>query len=328
MSAVRWQRDQAVALVDPLAVDALGGHVLVLEGITAEDDRDLEWCTRAPCVVIGCTPSGEPPSEAVDVVLVGDQVDRELDALVARIGEQRRAARVLVDVLRAMPALDAPAGLVLESLAYSMLLAGPDFAAWLATRPEATPRRFDGPAVRAERSGAELRLTLARPENRNAFSAAMRDALYEALTLAVVDDSVERVVLDGEGPVFSSGGDLGEFGTAADVVRAHEVRTRRSVGRLLADLAPRVTVQLRGACVGAGVELSAFAGRVVADPGTTFRLPEVGMGLIPGAGGTVSVTRRIGREQAARFALLGEPIDAEEALALGLVDEIAPVPIS
>lgn len=327
MSAVRWQRDQAVALVDPLAVDALAGHVLVLEGITADDDHDLDWCAQAPCVVIGCTPSGEPPSDAVDVALVGAQVERDLDALVARTLEQPRAARVLVDVLRAMPALDVAAGLVLESLAYSMLLAGPDFAAWLATRPAPTSRRFAGPAVRAERDGAELRLTLARPENRNAFSAAMRDALYEALTLAVVDDSVEQVVLAGDGPVFSSGGDLTEFGTAEDVVRAHAIRTRRSVGRLVAALSSRVTVHAQGACVGAGVELSAFAGRVVADPGTTFRLPEVAMGLIPGAGGTVSVTRRIGRQQAARFALLGEAIDAEEALALGLVDELAPVPL-
>lgn len=326
MSAVRWQRDQAVALVDPLALDALAGHVLVVEGVTADDDGDLDWCAQAPCVVVGCTPSGEPPPEAVDVALVGAQVDRELDVLVDRIGTQPRASRVLVDVLRAMPSLDVPAGLTLESLAYSMLLAGPDFAAWLAGRPAPSPRRFDGPAVRAERDDAELRLTLARPENRNAFSAAVRDALYEALTLAVVDDTVERVVLAGEGPVFSSGGDLTEFGTADDVVRAHAVRTRRSVGRLVAALAPKVTAHVQGACVGAGVELSAFAGRVVADPGTTFRLPEVAMGLIPGAGGTVSVTRRIGRQQAARFALLGEAIDAEHALALGLVDEIAPVP--
>ena len=83
-------------------------------------------------------------------------------------------------------------------------------------------------------------------------------------------------------------------------------------------------MHVHGTCVGAGVELPAFAARVVADPETTFRLPEVGMGLIPGAGGTVSITRRIGRQQTACLALLGEAIDATEALALGLVDEIDP----
>lgn len=323
MSAVRWDRDQAVTFVDPLAVDALGDHVLVLDGVTGDDDADLDWCRRSPCVVVGCTPSGSPPSEAVDVALVGEQVDRELDAVLARIAEQPHASRVLVDVLRVVAGLDVDAGLAVESLAYSMLLAGPDFASWLSERPARPSPRFDGPPVRVERDGPELRVTLARPENRNAFSATMRDALFEALTLAEVDDSIERVVLAGDGPVFSSGGDLTEFGTAVDVVVAHEIRTRRSIGRLLAGLRPTVTAFVQGSCVGAGVELSAFADRVVADPGTTFRLPEVGMGLIPGAGGTVSVTRRIGRQQAARLALLGESVDAEAALALGLVDEVA-----
>lgn len=79
---------------------------------------------------------------------------------------------------------------------------------------------------------------------------------------------------------------------------------------------------VQGPCVGAGVELSAFAGRVIADPHTTFRLPEISMGLIPGAGGTVSISRRIGRQRTARLAILGEPMGAAEALAYGLIDEI------
>ncbi|HLT69358.1 MAG TPA: enoyl-CoA hydratase/isomerase family protein, partial [Acidimicrobiales bacterium] len=72
----------------------------------------------------------------------------------------------------------------------------------------------------------------------------------------------------------------------------------------------------------AGVEVAAFAGRVVAAPDATFRLPELGMGLIPGAGGTVSLTRRIGRQATARLVLTGETVDAVTALALGLVDEV------
>jgi enoyl-CoA hydratase/carnithine racemase len=80
---------------------------------------------------------------------------------------------------------------------------------------------------------------------------------------------------------------------------------------------------VHGACVGAGVELPAFASRVVADPGARFRLPEVAMGLVPGAGGTVSLPRRIGRQRTCRLALTGEWLDAETALRWGLVDELA-----
>jgi enoyl-CoA hydratase/carnithine racemase len=80
---------------------------------------------------------------------------------------------------------------------------------------------------------------------------------------------------------------------------------------------------VHGACIGAGVELPAFAGRVVARPDATFRLPEVSMGLVPGAGGTVSIPRRIGRERFAPWALAGETIDATTALSWGLVDEIS-----
>ena len=322
MSVVRWERERALRVFDPLAIDALDGDVLVLEGISAGDEGQLAWCRRSPCVVIGCTDAGSAPPAAVDIGLVGDEIAAELPRLLASIAAHPHACRLLVDVLRTGRSLDVPAGLVVESLAYSSLLAGEEFAAWLADRPHREPRTFASAPVRLERDGEELRVTLARPENRNAFSAAMRDALFEALTLAEVDPGCSSVVLAGDGPVFSSGGDLTEFGTAPDVVRAHEVRTQRSVGAMLARLADRTTVLVQGACVGAGVELSAFAGRVVAALDTTFQLPEIAMGLIPGVGGTVSIPARIGPQHTARLAILGEPIDAGQALALGLVDEL------
>ena len=102
----------------------------------------------------------------------------------------------------------------------------------------------------------------------------------------------------------------------------HRLRLRRSAGRALAAVADRVVVRVHGACVGAGVELPAFAGRVIARPDATFRLPEVAMGLIPGAGGTVSVPRRIGRQRTAWLALTGTAIDAATAKEWGLVDEL------
>ena len=82
----------------------------------------------------------------------------------------------------------------------------------------------------------------------------------------------------------------------------------------------RLTVRVHGSCIGAGVELPAFARRVVAAEGTTFRLPEVGMGLIPGAGGTVSLPRRIGRERTLLLALSGIDLPVGDALRWGLVD--------
>ena len=106
----------------------------------------------------------------------------------------------------------------------------------------------------------------------------MRGALVDALKLAELDPTLTRVLLDGAGPAFCAGGDLDEFGTTPDLVTAHLVRTRGGAALGLHRLAERVEVRVHGLCVGAGIELPAFAGRVVAAPDATFRLPEVGMG--------------------------------------------------
>jgi enoyl-CoA hydratase/carnithine racemase len=157
---------------------------------------------------------------------------------------------------------------------------------------------------------------------RNAFDAAMREALLDGLAIATADPSAEQIVIDGAGPNFCSGGDLAEFGTLADPASAHLLRVDRSVGRAVHRLRDRTTFVVHGACIGAGVEIPAFAGRVIARPDATFRLPEVAMGLVPGAGGTVSIPRRIGRERFRSLALTGAMIDATTALSWGLVDQI------
>lgn len=236
------------------------------------------------------------------------------------------ASLALVQLLRHGVALDLHEALVAESLVYSTLQAGPEFGAWWRERPEPRPRRPNlAPAVLVERSGPRLSLRLNRPEKRNAFSKEMRDGLVEALRVARVDPSLEEIVLRGAGPSFCSGGDLDEFGTFPDPATAHAVRSARHPARWMAACAGRVRVELHGACVGAGIELPAFAARVVADPGAFFQLPEVGMGLVPGAGGTASLPRRIGRQRTAWLALSRERVDAETALAWGLVDEVAVV---
>ena len=117
----------------------------------------------------------------------------------------------------------------------------------------------------------------------------MRDELVEALTVAAADPGIARVELRGEGRAFCAGGDLDEFGTRADPATAHLVRLQRSVGRALFRLDKPTVTYLHGACMGSGIELAAFTDVVVAAEDTQIGLPEIGLGLVPGAGGTVSL---------------------------------------
>ncbi len=290
-------------------------------------DPEAERLARAlaalPCVSIHLREGGERSAPGLsrhfDLMLDAGELATVLETL-------RRAplaSQALAQLLRLQERLDVPGGLVAESLVYSSLQSGPEFQRWL--RERRPPReRAPGlrPAVQTERDGARLRVTLDRPNKHNAFSVEMRDGLAEALRVAVADPSIEQIELRGNGPSFSSGGDLDEFGTFPDPATAHAVRSARHPARLLAACADRVQVFLHGACVGAGIELPAFARRVHARRDAFFLLPEVRLGLVPGAGGTVSLPRRIGRQRTAWLALSGERIDAETALAWGLVDEL------
>lgn len=229
---------------------------------------------------------------------------------------------MLADVLKATVDLSTESALVVESLAYSTLLAGPDFGAWRAGRASRALKRTGSESVRLERLGDALRIELHRPDRHNAFNAAMRDSLVAALEVAAMDPSVAVVNLVGAGPSFCSGGDLDEFGTTPDVVTAYQLRCDRSPGLLIHQMRDRVVPTLHGACIGAGIEIPAFAAHVRAHRSARFALPELRMGLIPGAGGTVSISRRIGRERTLEWALSGEQIGVETALEWGLVDEL------
>ena len=255
-----------------------------------------------------------------------DLVVRSLEAaapLVEAILRAPLASLALVQLLRQGDSQGLHHALVAESLVYSTLQAGPEFARWLAGRQKPSPPPDEsGPAVRVERWDAQLVLSLNRPRRHNAFSVAMRDALVEGLQMAVADDSLREIVLRGEGPSFCSGGDLFEFGDLPDPATAHAVRSTRNPARLLVACGDRTVARVHGACVGAGVELPAFARRVVARDDAFFQLPELSMGLVPGAGGTASLPLRIGRQRTAWLAVSGERIDARTALRWGLVDEV------
>jgi enoyl-CoA hydratase/carnithine racemase len=90
----------------------------------------------------------------------------------------------------------------------------------------------------------------------------------------------------------------------------------------MAGLADRTEAHIHGSTVGSGIELAAFAGQVVAHPATRISLPEVRLGLVPGAGGTVSLPRRIGRHATMLLAVGLSGVDAETARAWGLVDRV------
>lgn len=280
---------------------------------------------RLPCPSLALSAGPPSPTAAqlrghFDVVV---DSETELSPLLDAIRRTPLAAMALVQLLRHNEKLDVHEGLIAESLVYSTLQSGPEFASWHAAR-RASPRRAPNPepAVLVRRSEDRLQLTLNRPEKRNAFSSEMRDALVEGLRMAVCDASITEVVLSGAGLSFCSGGDLDEFGTLPDPATAHGIRSTRNPARLLAACADRVRCELHGACVGAGIELPAFARRAVAAEDAFFELPEVAMGLVPGSGGTVSIPRRIGRQRTALLALSGRRLDAATALRWGLVDEL------
>jgi hypothetical protein len=295
---------------DPFDGEAL---VMVDGWLPAEAGRQLGG---VPAVVVGWA---GPEATTVPDVLVTDEA--EIEHIERVVAEHPAAAVALAVLLRESTARTIGDGLAAESATYSMLQAGADHRRWLGERRPPRPGSRQVPSVLMERTGNMLHVTLARGDRRNAYSAAMRDGLVDALNLAIADPSV-RVVLDGAGPSFCSGGDLDEFGLATDVAGAHVLRLRRSAARAIASIADRVSVHVHGACVGAGVELPAFAGHVIAARGTRFWLPEVSMGLVPGAGGTVSLPRRIGRQRTAHLALTGQPIDDGMAMEWGLVDEV------
>jgi enoyl-CoA hydratase/carnithine racemase len=268
-----------------------------------------------------CRAGGDAPAPGWVAV---DEPAAEAGRLSGQVQRFVQPSVVLVQLLRMTLTLDVDAALVAESLAYSTLQSGPGFAAWLAARRGATQRAEPDEVVLVERAGSRMVVTLHRPHVRNAVNARLRDALTDALAVAAADPTIDDVELRGEGPCFSSGGDLDEFGTLPDPASAHLVRMARSPARLLARLATRVTARVHGACVGAGIELAAFAGTVLAAPGTRCQLPEIALGLVPGSGGTVSIPRRIGRHRAAWMGLSAATVDADTALAWGLFDAIVP----
>jgi len=169
--------------------------------------------------------------------------------------------------------------------------------------------------VRQERQGAVAILVIDAPPV-NALGAAVRAGLVARLAEARADPGVSAVVVRGEGRMFSAGADISEFGKPSlapilpEVIAAVEAMTKP------------VVAALHGAALGGGLELALGAHARVALVGSSLGLPEVTLGILPGAGGTQRLPRLIGAEAALRMMLTGRPVTAVEALDIGLVDRV------
>lgn len=275
-----------------------------------------------PVIAVGEEAVGKGVTDNADVLV---STEEEAQQLIDNVGQNPQAALVLVQVLRAVDLLPLQQAITVESLGYGLLQSGGEFRRWLAARDEepALVSGGDGDPILLERQDNTVFARLNRPENRNSLTVEMRDALVELFELVAIDTSIESLQLSANGACFSVGGELREFGLSVDPVNAHYIRSVHNPGRLLASISDRTRVQVHSACIGSGIEIPAFAASIAAHSKSYFQLPELQFGLIPGAGGCVSITRRIGRQRTAWMALSGKKVNAQTALEWGLIDEIS-----
>ena len=316
MEALRWSWRQAQTAVASPDIDRTVGAAVGVPVVAVElGDRqgaEIANCLAGlPVVSIGV---GDAADAAWDVRAYNP------DPIIAGALAAPMAAVTAAQVLRGTANRTVDEGLLVESLAYATLQSGPEFASWLATQGRRV-RNDEGPRVRIDEHDDRIEVILDRPRLRNLVDARMRDELIDVFS-ALALGAPQPIRLMGAGPAFCAGGDLAEFGTVANPLTAHLLRSTANIAPYLHRIAERVTALVHGPCVGAGVEMMAFCRRVVAHPDTWFRLPETRMGLMPGVGGTVSIPARIGRHRTLAWLLQDNPIDASTALKWGLIDSI------
>jgi enoyl-CoA hydratase/carnithine racemase len=174
-------------------------------------------------------------------------------------------------------------------------------------------KRDDGIAV----------LTLNRPESLNAFNMQMRDEVYEVLTAVRDDADVRGLLVTGAGKrAFCVGADLTEFGSAPSQAIARDVRFERDVWGLWLSIHKPMVAAIRGYCLGSGTEIASVCDIRIAANDAVFGMPEVGLGLIPAAGGTQLLPRLLGVGRALDLLLTGERFTATKALEYGLVTQV------
>lgn len=176
--------------------------------------------------------------------------------------------------------------------------------------------------VLQERHGGVAIVTMNRPEKHNALNGALRCAFLGALNAIAADSAVRVLVLTGAGPkAFVSGADVAEM-AARSAAEQRRVMAGPSVYEALWRFEKPVIAAVNGYCLGGGLELAIACDVRIASSSARFGQPEIALGLIPGGGATQRLPRLIGPGAAARLILTGDPIDAAEALRIGLMDEV------
>lgn len=187
----------------------------------------------------------------------------------------------------------------------------------------AVARTACGPHVAWELTDRIGTIRLERPPM-NAIDGQVRDGVREAVSLAAADPSVAAVVVTGSGRAFAAGADIKEMAglAVADVLRLSG-ELQGSLDALAALGKPTVAA-ISGYALGGGFELALACDFRVADEKAVVGLPEITLGLLPGGGGTQRLSRLVGASRAKDLVFSGRSVAAEEALALGLVDEVVP----
>jgi enoyl-CoA hydratase len=176
-----------------------------------------------------------------------------------------------------------------------------------------------------EKSNGIAIITLNRPQALNAVNVRMRDELYEVLPAIDDDPEVLIAIVRGAGErAFSAGADITEFGTVPSQAIGRQVRWERDLwGQFLGVSRPLIAA-MHGFALGAGVEMSMCCDVRIASDDARFGLPEVGIGMVPTAGGSQTMPRLVPLGMSAPIVLTGEVIGAAEALRIGLVHRVVP----
>ena len=168
-------------------------------------------------------------------------------------------------------------------------------------------------------------ITLNRPKALNVYNIQMRDELYQVLGAVRDDPDVAVAILKGAGDkAFCAGADLTEFLTAPSPIIARQVRWERDVWGLFLSLPQPVIAALHGYVLGDGIEMALCCDIRIASSDAQFGAPEVGLGIIPAAGGTQTLPRMVGRSKALEMLLTGRRLNAQEAYKAGLVNRVVP----
>ncbi len=183
----------------------------------------------------------------------------------------------------------------------------------------------DFEAIIYEKTDNVAYITLNRPKALNAYNVRMRDELFEVLGAIRDDPEVWVTILKGAGEkAFCAGADLTEFLTAPSPVFAREARFNRDIwGRFLSIPKPFIAA-LHGYVLGSGIEMSLCCDIRIAADDAQFGLPEVGLGIIPAAGGSQTLPRVAGRANALDLLLTGRWIKADEAQRMKLINRVVP----